>query len=222
MITISSIKYLILLRFGFWCFFLILSSITSTIFILQTWSKMFIIVLILNVIFCLINFFLYKNYYYYQKFKYILVSCLFLLIVLTLIIYSIYLFNIYFNLMNLHTINIMINDRNESLLSQTLNHYQCCRIQDDILFDSVNERDYFLAFPYCEKVILEYEIQKEHWNNIKACGPIFRSIIFYIRTFFIIDFLFDFFLLIQNIIYILDEEDRRLLSLPKHINHKIN
>jgi len=100
----------------------------------------------------------------------------------------------------------MTNDRNESLLSNTLNYYQCCRIQEDILFDSVNERDYFILFPYCEKLIIENEIEKNHWNNIKTCGSIFRLIIFSIRFFFILDFLLSFILMIQILIYIFEEK----------------
>lgn len=219
----SLIKYLIIIRICFWYFILIICSLTRTIFIIQTWSKIFIFILILNFIFSLINVFTYKYYRYYHKFKYILVICLFFLTLSTLIVYVIYVVNVYYHLMNLLVINIMTNDRNESLLSQTLNHYQCCRIQENILFDSVNERDYFLLFPYCEKVILEYEMKKDSWDHITTCGTIFRSITFYIRTFFLIDFILNFFLFIRNLIYLWNnnDDDQCLLSIPKNINYKI-
>jgi len=203
---ISFIRLSIIIRILLWYFVLFLCSITRTIFIIQTWSKIFIFILILNLIFSIINFLIYKHSRYYQKLKCILVICLPFLTFATMTIYIVYIFNIYYDIINLLTINIMINDRNESLLSNTLNYYQCCRIQEDILFDSVNERDYFILFPYCEKLIIENEIEKNHWNNIKTCGSIFRLIIFSIRFFFILDFLLSFILMIQILIYAFEEK----------------
>ncbi len=226
MSNISLIKLSIIIRISLWYFVLLTCSITHTLFIIQTWSKIFIFILILNLIFSIINFRIYKHPEYYQKFKYILVICLSLLTFSTLIIYIIYIFNIYYHIMNLLTINIMTNDRNESLLSNTLNYYQCCRIQEDILFDSVNERDYFILFSNCEKLIIENEIQKDHWNNIKTCGSIFRSIIFYVRLFFILDFILNFILMIQSLVYILEEnyqwidDNQYTISRTNNINYK--
>jgi len=215
MSNISSIKLLIIIRIFFWYLLLLTCSITHTFFIIQTWSKIVIFILILNLIFSII---IYKYHGYYQKLKYILIICLPLLTFSTLIVYIIYIFNIYYRIMNLLTINIMTNNRNESLLSNTLNYYQCCRIQEEILFDSVNERDYFILFPYCQKIIIENERRKDHWNNIIPCEPIFRSIIFYIRGFFILDFLLNFILMIQTLFHICIEKDRCTLSIT---NYKI-
>jgi hypothetical protein len=107
--------------------------------------------------------------------------------------------------MNLVTINIMANDRNMSLLSTTLNYYKCCRIQEEILFDSTNERDYFLLFPYCEKTIVENEFRKDLWDNITTCGSLFRTIIFYIRFVFIFDSILNLILMIRCVIYVWEE-----------------
>jgi hypothetical protein len=129
--------------------------------------------------------------------------------------------------MDLLTIDIMTNNHSEGLLSITLNYYQCCRMQEEILFDSVNERDYFLLFPYCEKMILENELNQDHWDNINTCGTIFKSIIFYIRLFFILAFLLNFIQTIQSVIYISEENDewigenQCIAFKTNHIGYKI-
>ncbi|UJR31744.1 hypothetical protein I4U23_019222 [Adineta vaga] len=197
MSNISLLKFLILIRLLFWYFTLLVCASTRTLFIVQTWSKLLTFVIILNLSVSLINLFVEKSRKYNEKFEYFLVIFLSLLIILTFIVYISYLHNIYYYIMNLLTLNIMQNDRNQSLLSISLNYYQCCRMQEEILFDSVNEREYFLAFSYCEKTIEENEMKKDQWDHITTCGTIFRSIIFYTRLFFIFDFLFNLFIVFQ-------------------------
>lgn len=84
---------------------------------------------------------------------------------------------------------MMTNDRDANLLAQTLIHYKCCRIQEEILFDSENERDYFLLFPFCQQVIIENETNQDNWDHITTCGSLFKRIIFFVRFFLFIDFL---------------------------------
>jgi len=201
------IRLFTIIRLFYWYFAVLFCLLTRTLFIMQTWSKSFYFILILNLIFTLINLFLFKHHEYYQKLKRILIIFLPLLTISTLIMYIIYIFNIYYRIMNLVTINIMTSDRNLSLLSNTLNYYQCCRIQEEILFDSVNERNYFLLFPYCEKTIVENEMRQDLWDNITTCGSLFRSIIFYIRIIFLLDLILNIILMIQCVIYIWDEID---------------
>lgn len=221
----SLIRLCTIIRIFYWYFVVLICLLTRTLFIMQTWSKIFYFTLILNFIFTLINLFVYNHHRYYRKLKHLLIIFLPLLTISTLIIYIIYMLNIYYRIMNLVTINIMTSDRNVSLLSQTLNYYQCCRIQEEILFDSVNERDYFLLFPYCEKTIVENEKRQDLWDNIVTCGSVFRSIIFYIRLVFLLDIILNIILTIQCVIYIWDEIDsewivdnQRLLSMT---NYKI-
>jgi hypothetical protein len=178
--------------------------LTRTFFIIQTWSKLLIFILILNQIFSIINRFLYN----YPKLKYILVIIIPLLSFSTLIIYLIYMLNIYYRLMNILTINIMTNNRNDSLLSDTLKYYKCCRIQDEILFDSVDERDYFTLFPHCEKIIRDNESNKDQWNYIITCAEIFKSIVFYTRLYFIVDLILSFIIMFANLFYICEENDQ--------------
>jgi len=121
----------------------------------------------------------------------------------------------------------MTSNRNGNLLANTLNYYQCCRMQEEILFDSVNERDYFILFPYCQKVIIENEMKKDEWSNITTCGTLFKSIIFYVRLFFLFDFLLNLIFLIQSLIYIWEdndqwvEDDQYTLSITDNINYKL-
>jgi hypothetical protein len=203
--NIALIKLMTIIRLAYWYLIALICALTRTLFIIQTWSISLNLILILNFSFTLINFFLYKNHEYYQKFKRILIIFLPLLTISTLIVYISYMFHVYYRIMNLVTINIMISDRNISLLSHTLNYYRCCRIQEEILFDSVNERNYFLFFPYCQKTIVENEIRQDLWDNITTCGLLFRSIIFYIRLVFIFDLILNIILMIQCVIYIWKE-----------------
>lgn len=129
--------------------------------------------------------------------------------------------NIYYRLMNILTINIMTNNRNDSLLSNTLNYYKCCRIQDEILFDSANERDYFILFPHCNKLIQENEMNKDRWNYIITCADIFKSIIFYTRLILILDLILHFFILFANLFYIVEENDQCHLLTTDKSNYKI-
>ncbi|CAF1531796.1 unnamed protein product [Rotaria sp. Silwood1] len=227
MSNISLIKFLTYIRIFLWYFVILTSLLTRTFFIIQTWSKIFIIILIFNIICSIINLIIYNYRGYYQKLKYILIIFLPLLTFATCIIYIIYIFNIYYRIMNLLTINIMNNDRNISLLSNTLNHYKCCRIQEEILFDSVNERDYFILFPTCKNIIEENEMKKQQWNIIKTCAPIFRSIIFSIRFFLILDLLLLSIIMIISLIYIWDETDEWIdnnhskLLITDNINYKV-
>ncbi|CAF0966765.1 unnamed protein product [Rotaria magnacalcarata] len=121
----------------------------------------------------------------------------------------------------------MNNDRTESLLSDTLNYYKCCRIQEDILFDSVNERDYFILFPTCQKVIEENEMNKAQWNTIRSCAPIFRSVIFSIQILLILDLILATFIMIASLIHIWEETDEWIhendyrLTITDNINYKM-
>lgn len=154
--------------------------------------------MIINLLFLFINLFLYK----YSKYYYLLVISITLIVLMTLTVYILYAHRIYYSIMNLLTINIMTNDRNQNLLSQTLIHYKCCRIQEEILFDSENERDYFLLFPFCQQVIIENEKNQDHWDNITTCGSLFKRIIFYVRLFLLIDFLLLFIHMIKILIFV--------------------
>jgi hypothetical protein len=222
MSNISLIKLLTFIRISSWCFSLSTLILTRTLFIIQTWSKTFVLILILNVIFSLLNLITYHHRGYYRKIKRLLVIFLPLLTICTVIVYILYMCHIYYRIMNLLTLDLMTNDRNESLLSKTFVYYKCCRIQEDILFDSVNERDYFSSFPHCQK-----SIEENQWNHIKTCGPIFRSIILNIRIAFSIDLIFNIILSIISLIYILEETDewidnnRSTLLITNNTNYKI-
>lgn len=227
MSNISLIRLLTIIRIALWYVMIIMCFLTRTFFIIQTWSKTFIFTLILNIIFSLPNLFIYNHRGYYRKLKRILVILLPLLTISTFIIYIIYMFNVYYRVINLLTLNIMNNDRNNSLLSITFNYYKCCRIQEEILFDSVNERDYFMLFPHCEKIIIENEMKTDHWNNIITCGSIFRSIIFYIRFILILDFILNLIIMNISVIHIYEESDEWIddnqstLRITDNINYKV-
>jgi hypothetical protein len=194
----------------------------------QTCSKSFIFVFILNFIFSVLNLFIYNQRGYFQKLKRFLVIFLPILTISTWIIYIIYMRDVYYRIMNLLTLNIMNNDRNRSLLSITFNYYQCCRIQEEILFDSENEREYFRLFPYCEKSIEENEMNHDQWDNITTCGSIFRSVIFSIRCILILDFILHVIITIVSLIRIWKEktdewidDNQCILTITDYINYKI-
>ena len=201
------IKLFTIIRLTAWYTAFLICALSRTLFIAQTWSNNIILILLCNLFATLSNLLLYKHRQYYRSFKHLLMICLPLLTVSTVIIYSIYIWNVYQRIMNLVTINIMTNDRSESLLSTTLIHYQCCRIQQEILYDSVNERDYFLLFPFCQNVIVENEIRRDLWDHITTCGSLFRSIVFYIRLVFLVDLFLNVLLLIFWLFH-LDEFDQ--------------
>lgn len=200
------IKLLTIIRLTAWYCAFLFCAVTRTLFIAQTWSNNVILILLCNLFFTLSNLLLYKHRHYYQHFKHLLMLCLSLLTVSTVIIYIFYMWNVYYRIIDLITINIMTNDRSESLLSTTFIHYQCCRIQEEILYDSVNERDYFLWFPFCQNAIVENEMRKDLWDNITTCAALFRSIVFYIRLVFLVDLLMNIFLLMFWLFH-LDEID---------------
>ncbi len=227
MSNISLIKLLTLIRMTSWYISLFVCFATRTAFMVQTWSKSFIFVLILNFIFSVMNLFIYNQRGYYQKLKRFLVIFLPILTYATFMIYIIYMRDVYYRVMNLLTLNIMNNDRNRSLLSLTFNYYQCCRIQEEILFDSENERQYFRLFPYCEKSIEENEMKHDQWDNITTCGSIFRSLIFSIRFILILDFILNLIIMILILIHIWKETHERIddnqcmLTITDNINYKI-
>ncbi|CAF3505876.1 unnamed protein product [Adineta steineri] len=170
--------------------------------------------------------FIYNYRGYYQKTKRILVIFLPIFTVATFIIYIIYMFNINYRTMNLFTINMMNNDRHQSLLSNTLRYHKCCRIQEEILFDSQNEREYFRLFPHCQKSIEENEKLKDHWDNITTCGTLFKSIVFYTRFILIIDLILNFSIMTVSLIHIWEETDEWVndnqctLTITDNINYK--
>lgn len=227
MFNISFIKFLTYIRIFLWVFVLLTCLLTHTLFIINTWSTAFILALISNKISSIINLFIYNYRGHYRRIKQLLIIILPLLSFATILIYIIYMFNLYYRVMNLLTINIMNGDRNESLLSNTLNFYKCCRIQEDIVFDSVNERDYFILFPTCKTVIEENESNVEKWINIKTCGPILKSIIFSTRLVLILDLIMGFIIMISSLIHIWEESDEWIiendstLSISYNINYKV-
>ncbi|CAM4879752.1 unnamed protein product [Rotaria socialis] len=227
MSNIPSIQFLTYTRIFFWYTVAVTSLLTRTHFIIQTWSNAFIIIVIFNTIHSVTNLSIYNHRGYYRKLKYFLIIFLPLLTCATIIIYVLYMHNLYYRIMNLLIINIMNNDRTESLLSDTLNYYRCCRVQEDILFDSVNERDYFIIFSACQKVIEENEMNKDQWNTIRSCAPIFRSVIFSIQILLILDLILALLIMIASLIHIweeigqwINENDYRLTTID-NINYKM-
>ena len=222
------IKFLSIVRVILWYSAFLLCAVTRTLFIMQTWSNKLIIILIINLLATLTNLLFYIHRHFYRKIRYLLIIGFPLLTISTFIIYLIYMWNIHYRIMNLVTINIMTNDRSQSHLSTTLIHYQCCRIQEEILYDSVNERDYFLRFPFCQNAIVENEMRKDLWDNITTCSLLFQSIIFYIRIAFVFDLFMNISLLILWLFH-LDEDQHSewtdqnssSISLPFHSNQKI-
>lgn len=218
------IKFLTIIRLTLWYSAFLLCAVTRTLFIMQTWSNKLILILIVNLLTTLINLLFYAHRYFYRKIRYLLLIGLPLLTISTLIIYLIYMWNIHYRIMNLVTINIMTNDRSRSYLANTLIHYHCCRIQEEILYDSVNERDYFLLFPFCQNAIVENETRKDLWENITTCSSLFQMIIFYIRIAFIFDLFMNIALLVLWLFHLDDDQySERIdsISLPFRSNEKI-
>lgn len=218
MSNISLIKFLTFMRLCLWYLILLIFVLTHTLFIVQTWSNSLNIILILHLICSILSLFIYNYRESYQLFKLVLVSFFCLLTIASFYIYASYMMKISYQIANLLTLNIMNNDRNESLLAQTLNYYQCCRVHEDILFDSEDERDYFLLFPSCKSIIEENQMSKDRWNNIKTCGSIFQSIIFTLRFMLILDMLLIFILMFTSLVNIWEEIDKWFYNNQRTMN----
>jgi hypothetical protein len=209
MSNITLIKLLAMIRMLLWYCSLFICCLTQTLFILQTWSTTLTIIFILNFIYSLTTLFLSYIREYYRKVARYLFVLLPLFSIVTVIVYALHMNDVYYRAMNLVTLNIMQNDRYRSLLSTTLNHYKCCRIQEEILFDSVNEREYFLAFPHCETTIVQNERKRDHWDHITTCGAIFRSVILYHRLVLLLDLLLHLLIVVFSLKWIWQETDER-------------
>ena len=211
------------LRLCLWSFVLLICLFTRTLFLVQTWSTILVSILVLNFLFHLFSLIAFKySGYKHRKLKCTLVILSPVLTLATCIVYFIYAWTIYYRVMNLLTLNIMTNDRNESLLSTTLNYYQCCRVRDDLLFDSVNERDYFLQFAFCQQSIREYQHRQDQWSAITNCHSLFRSIRYSMRLVCLIDLVLLIIATVVTIDYHWDETDEQELTptIKTHRNMK--
>ena len=172
-------------RLCFWLVVIFLCLCTRTQFIVQTWSQELLWIWIVNQLFSL-------SLRHRARYSRTINRCLLVLLpfvtLSTLIAYAIYLRTVSYRLRDLFTLSIMASDRNASLLSTALNYHQCCRIQEAVLFDSVDEREYFRHFPFCAQPIDEYQNQPNHWDQIKTCAPLLRAVLWTVRFACLVDF----------------------------------
>ena len=171
-------------RLCFWFVVIFASLCARTQFIFQTCSRALLWIWLVNQLFSL---FLCYRARYSRTINRCLLVLLPFVTLSTLIVYAIYLRTVSYRLRDLFTLNMMATDRNASLLSTALNYYQCCRMQDEILFDSVDEREYFRRFPFCAQTIDEHESQPSHWARIKTCGPLLRVLVWTVRFVALVD-----------------------------------
>ena len=160
------------LRLIFWLLFFSLIVISRTLFIVQTFSQSFILISFWNFLLTLIS--MRRRI---EKVSMIFDIVLVLSTCVTTVIYSFDMWTISYRITNLVTLNLMTNDHEENWLAQTLVHYRCCRIHRDFLFDSENERDYFLQFDFCQN----------QTSNFPSCVFLFDFLQQSIRLFCLID-----------------------------------
>ena len=174
MLIKNFLQFFTLIRLVFWLFVLITYRLTHTFFIVETWNFSLLFVWTLTVISTLISLNVFK------RSSWLWIIYLFSITLICSTIYLIYIRTISYRIMNLLTINIMINDQDQTWLSDTLNFYRCCRVRDEPIFDSVDERDYFLQFSYCQT-------KEDRWSSLRSCVDLFQLIRLYTRSILLID-----------------------------------